>query len=343
MKKCISGFTLVELIVVVTIIAILGTVGFVSYSNYLTGARDANRTSQMVRISEALQTHGTTNNLPLPENGSDITVGSTIIGYQGDIGETVLQTISYSTSARDPRDNSPFIYYLGTDRRNFQLMAFMEEQKALTSFFPQSTANISNRFPKSYGRKMGILLENNTNNPLHRVAGANSDLAVTTGFTAYLSDNETIEGVTEGDLLAASSIANCKRRRESFGVSTNGIYAINPNGSEIDVYCEMSEQGGGWTLVARSVNGGSGSFTVGSDIGTLTDLGGVYNLDAADIDFSQLMLASYQNSRNINTFKTTSTASVIYTVDGHTLNQGGITGGSSGDGYNGEQGMIFVR
>ena len=67
------GFTLVELILVITIIAILGTVGFISYSNYLTTARDSNRISQLVRISDALQVYSTRNILPLPENAVTIT------------------------------------------------------------------------------------------------------------------------------------------------------------------------------------------------------------------------------------------------------------------------------
>ncbi|NDK10016.1 prepilin-type N-terminal cleavage/methylation domain-containing protein [Candidatus Gracilibacteria bacterium] len=43
----LRAFTLVELIVVITIIGILSTIGFVSYSNYLKGAQDSNRFSQL--------------------------------------------------------------------------------------------------------------------------------------------------------------------------------------------------------------------------------------------------------------------------------------------------------
>jgi len=297
----------------------------------------------MTRIADALQVYGTSNNLPLPENVVNITVGSTLVGYQWDLWESVLQTIDYSTTARDPKDNSPFVYYLGTDRRNFQLMAFMEEQKALTSFSSQVYAANSNRFAKSYGRRMGILLQDITNIPLHRVAWAVPDLSTLTWYTAYLSDSDTISWVSAGDLRASSPIASCKRRREAFWASGNGIYSINPAGTEFDVYCEMNEQGGGWTLVARSTTGWSGSFTAGTALWDLTNLNSSYNLDVSAIDFTQVMLASYQNIRNINIYKTTAGTSVSYAVDGYTLGQWWITWGTAWDGYNGEQGMIFVK
>lgn len=339
MHKNIRAFTLVELIVVVTIIAILWTVGFISYSNYLTTARDSNRISQMTRIADALQVYGTTNNLPLPENKIDITVWWTAVWFQGDLWESVLQTIDYSSTARDPSDNTPFVYYLGTDRRNFQLMAFMEEQKALTSFLPQSMANFENRFPKSYGRRMWILLQDTTNNPIHRVADATPELNTLTWFTAYLNDNDVITWASAWDLLSASPIASCKRRREAFWWSANGIYTINPDGTEIQVYCEMNEQGGGWTLAARSTAGGTWTFTSGTWLWNLNSTEDAYNLDASAIDFAQVMLASYQNQRNIIEYKTLDSTTVVYSVDGSTLWQWGITGWD----YDWNQGMIFVR
>lgn len=68
-----SAFTLVELIVVITIVGILSTIGFVSYSSYLTGARDSNRISQMVKITDSMQVYSSTKSLPLPDNKIDIT------------------------------------------------------------------------------------------------------------------------------------------------------------------------------------------------------------------------------------------------------------------------------
>lgn len=347
MFKNIRGFTLVELIVVVTIIAILWTVGFVSYSNYLTWARDSNRISQMTRIADALQVYGTTRNLPLPDNALNIQVGGwNIVWYQGDLWESVLQSIDYSTTARDPSDNSPFVYYLGTDRRNFQLMAFMEEQTALTSFVSQAQANeYINRFPKTYGRRMGILLQNDSNIPLQNIFSGNIELQTHTFATAYLTDTEQIVGTASWELLASSPIASCKRRRETSGATANGVYNINPAGTEIQVYCEMNEQGGGWTLAARSVSGGSWAFTWDTARWNINNIDEVYILWWVNtIDYSQVMLAAYQNGRNIVNYKTIdSSAWALNLNTPHTLSVSWITGWTSWDAYNWEQWMIFVR
>ena len=52
--KKISGFTLVELIVVITILVILGTIGFVQLGGFAGGARDSSRVADLVNIQKAL-------------------------------------------------------------------------------------------------------------------------------------------------------------------------------------------------------------------------------------------------------------------------------------------------
>ncbi|MCH8518944.1 prepilin-type N-terminal cleavage/methylation domain-containing protein [Candidatus Gracilibacteria bacterium] len=181
------AFTLVELIVVVTIISILGTVGFVSYSNYLTTARDSNRISQSVRIADALQTFTTTHSLPLPDNAVTITDGAGIISYQGDLGESVLQTIDYSTTARDPRDNSPFIYAVDATRQQFQITTFMENQLSQRAGgLSQGYANLTNRFPVSYGTGLGVLLEQLSQNSIHRITSYGSSLDIESTTDTFL-------------------------------------------------------------------------------------------------------------------------------------------------------------
>ncbi len=55
MKKTVSGFTIAELLVVVSIIGILTTVGFMSFSSIQANVRDAERSSRVRIISEALE------------------------------------------------------------------------------------------------------------------------------------------------------------------------------------------------------------------------------------------------------------------------------------------------
>ena len=57
--------------------------------------------------------------------------------------------------------------------------------------------------------------------------------------------------------LAGVPSTNCKDLYDS-GMSTSGLYLINPAGSNdrsFTVFCDMSLNGGGWTVIQRRVNG----------------------------------------------------------------------------------------
>jgi prepilin-type N-terminal cleavage/methylation domain-containing protein len=55
MRKTISGFTLVELMIVIVIIALLATIGIVSYSGVQSRARDAKRIDDVNHIGRGLE------------------------------------------------------------------------------------------------------------------------------------------------------------------------------------------------------------------------------------------------------------------------------------------------
>jgi len=55
MRKTISGFTMIELIVVITVIGILSTIGVASYSRVQANSRDAERSSKITILAEALE------------------------------------------------------------------------------------------------------------------------------------------------------------------------------------------------------------------------------------------------------------------------------------------------
>ncbi len=177
--KKLLWFTLVELIVVITIIGILSTVGFVSYSNYLTGARDSNRYSQMTKLSDSLQVYATDKSLPLPDDYIEITASwaSNVIAYQGYVWTDVLETIDYTNWWRDPKDDSFYTYYLTKDRKSLQLMALMEEWVASNiQLKNQKTiyaADYSSRFPKTYGSKLWVFVSWETaslNTPVQEIS-----------------------------------------------------------------------------------------------------------------------------------------------------------------------------
>jgi prepilin-type N-terminal cleavage/methylation domain-containing protein len=220
-----KAFTLVELIVVITIVWILSTIWFVSYSGYLTWARDSNRTSQMVKLSDSLQVYWATKTLPLPDNYVEIEASWSLIAYQWEVWVDVLETIDYTNGWTDPKDGEYYTYYLTKDRRSMQLMAMMEEQSLSTNFNNSNlnvrntyAADYSDRFAKVYGRKLWALTQETTNTPIQQLSTFSTtpfEITTETGYTAHISDSEKIVWTVAWALQASIKNGSCKRIKQT--------------------------------------------------------------------------------------------------------------------------------
>lgn len=351
LKNTLRAFTLVELIVVITIIGILSTVGFVSYSWYLAGARDSNRVSQLTKLSDSLQVYSASRTLPLPDNNVEITASGTTVAYQWFVWVDVLETIDYTNGWVDPKDESFYTYYLTRDRNSLQLMALMEEEQSVTWLPTLQTWNkaygqFEDRFPKVYGRKLWVLTELWTNTPVQLLTEFDEStpfniLGQTQTFVAHISDDEKIEA-TGAALWAAIPNAICSRIKQTWAGQGNGLYTINPNGTEYKVYCDMETAGGWWTLLARSVEGGTWGFTINTPTWSITDLNSPYVFwNPGGLEYTELLLGAYTLARSITNSDIQATTTIALDVNGATLGASGITW--AGPGFQWEQGMIFAR
>ena len=168
MKKTNQAFTLVELIVVITILAILWTIAFISLQWYSKDTRNSVRLSDMSNINKMLWVKiVTAGKVPLPDNYVEITASGTVLNYQWEAWERVLEQLWVSNGWKDPKDETYYTYSTNTNLTKYQLLGFMEWDP-IASVVSESFAvsDLSDRAVKVYWDDVWILLENVTNLPV---------------------------------------------------------------------------------------------------------------------------------------------------------------------------------
>ena len=130
-------------------------------------------------------------------------------------------------------------------------MAFLEEEDNL-----QTTVNAidySKRYPTVYWKKLWILTDTD-NTPIQEIEDIKTnwlDISTTLyNYIARLKDSEEIIEWTWSVLAWISPIASCKRLFEIGWKRDNWVYKINPAWTwELEVYCDMTTDWWGWTIV----------------------------------------------------------------------------------------------
>lgn len=264
-------FTLVELIIVMMIVIIIGTLSTVSYISHLSETRDVNRMEQIISIKKWFDVYKQQAKLPNPDDSIEIKINGILVWYQWYAWKSVLSNINFLEGWRDLKDKQYFSYYLTKDKSKYQLLTFLEERQNSDVWFISKAyaleINYSQRIPKVIGHGLWMYVDFE-NTPVQEIDSLKSawflDIWVTNDmYKSYISDSIIIEW-TGATLVASIPNKSCKRIKQMWWDTWNGLYTINPNwNEEIEAYCDMETEGGWWTLVHKTTDN-SDNVLVGS-------------------------------------------------------------------------------
>lgn len=127
MKKNIKAFSFAELLVSIIILATLSTLAVMSYRWNLENSRDAQRTSDLTKLSSALKLYSQENwRLPNPWNNFNITYNSNVVALQWKFNNQVSLS-NLDNLPNDPRTETWYFYSITSNFQEFELAATLEK------------------------------------------------------------------------------------------------------------------------------------------------------------------------------------------------------------------------
>ncbi len=276
-----KAFTLVELIVVISILAILWTIAFVSLQWYTRDARDSARISDMQNIEKWLELTLIKNgSFPVPDDKIDISASGVIVSYQWYAWNNVLNTIWIHWDWVDPLDETYYTYVVNASLTKYQLLWYLESTENISyiknnNFLTSANAlDLNERFLKFSWKELWILLLTWSLLPAQTLS-SNIDIVTTTNeYISYLNNTESWKRQWTWSTLEVSMYHlinpkwSCNTILKNWKGNTDGIYTIDPEKNWVwfKVYCDMTTDWGGWTMLAHAVGEWTSVFDYGDII-----------------------------------------------------------------------------
>lgn len=291
----VKWFTIIELVVVITILSILGTIGFISFIEFTTSSRDANRKQQLSRISNWLEVYKRNNKLPLPDNMVSISSSWEILSYQWYAWVSVLEKILYNKWWKDPKDEVFYTYYVDKKRKNYQLLAFLEEKNKysnhfITQTFAKKIKDYNDRYIYLIWKKLWVIVESWSSLPIqfnNTLVSNWLDLYSTTwSYIVLFTSNNSISWTWNILIWLSKYLSNfsewwldikktCKEiiNSDKKSINNDWYYLINPTWNKIfSTYCDMTTEWWWWTRISYSEWGTYKDAVLDMDLTLLTEM-----------------------------------------------------------------------
>lgn len=138
-----KGFTFIELVVSITILIILSWIWYASYTDYLSNARDSQRSSDLTQITSALKVYKQKRGYyPIPWNFFNIQYDWETVATQW-FFDTNVRLTTLDRIISDPKIHTPYTFSITENKQEFEISATLENWNEPTAILNWNYKSVS--------------------------------------------------------------------------------------------------------------------------------------------------------------------------------------------------------